>query len=164
MTATPVEFSYEFTPALTRTATRRFFQHQFGWRVPLGLLMYAAACGLLLMIGATVVAAGFIGAGALLVILVVAAYFVRTSRKAGLLGQLTDRSALCRITDEGVELHNQLGNTAVPWRMVGKVVRYPDVWLLFIGPQPLWLPAASLGGAAGDCILDRSSRAGAKVV
>jgi hypothetical protein len=164
VSAAPVEFAYELTPALSRAATRRFFQHQLGWRVPLALVGYAAACGMMVMIGATLLTGVFIGAGVLLVVLAVLAYFVRTRRNAGLLGQVADRSALCRVTDEGIELHNELGHSTFPWRMVRKVVRYPDVWLLFIGPQPFWLPAAPLAAAAGDHILDRSSRAGAKVV
>ncbi|HKP76617.1 MAG TPA: YcxB family protein [Longimicrobiaceae bacterium] len=154
MEASSVEFTYELTPELSRAATRRFFQHQLGWRAPVALLAYAAACGILLMTGDTLLTGIFIGAGLLLVVLAVVAYFVRTRRNAGLLAVLTDHSARCRITDDGFELHNALGNSTFAWHMVKKVVRYPDVWLLFVGPQPFWLPAGPLQGEAGRRILE----------
>ena len=158
------EFTYQFTPELSRAATRRFFQHQLGWRAPIALLAYAAACGILLMMGARLLTGIFIGAGLLLVVLAVAAYFVRTRRNAGLLAAVTDRGARCRITHDGIELHNALGSATFPWKMVKKVVRYPDLWLIYVGPQPFWLPAGPLAGAAGEYIRDHAARAGADVV
>ena len=164
MTSPPLEFTYELTPELSRAATWRFFQHQLGWRVPLGVLAYSAACGLLLMMGATLLTGIFIGAGLLLVVLVIAAYVVRRRRNAGLLEIVTDRAARCRITGDGIELHTQLGTSIFPWRAVKKVVRFPDVWLLYLGPQPIWLPADALHGDAGAAVLERAAQHRAKVV
>jgi hypothetical protein len=50
------------------------------------------------------------------------------------------------------------------WALVGKVVRAPDVWLVYMGPQPVWLPAASLRGDVGERIVELASSAGARIL
>jgi hypothetical protein len=84
----PIEFTYTFTPELSRAATRRLFQHLLGWRGPFAFVVLGVACAALLIVDATVLTGIYIGVWLILGVLVVAAYTTRTRRNAALLRTL----------------------------------------------------------------------------
>lgn len=107
----------------------------------------------------------FAGAAILLFLLVGLAYFLRVRRGDALLRKLPHRHAKCMLDDGGVRVENALGSNRMEWRMLEKVVRGPDVWLMFYSRQHYFpLPAAALSNGAGQFLVSKVTSAGGKVL
>ncbi len=50
-----------------------------------------------------------------------------------------------RFTEDVIGTQSDLGTAEVPWRMLDKVWRFHDVWLLFVGRRDyIYLPAEQI--------------------
>lgn len=59
--------------------------------------------------------------------------------------RMDEATARFRFTDESVGMESDIGATELKWKMIEKIWKYPDVWLVFIAKQGyVTLPTASM--------------------
>jgi len=59
--------------------------------------------------------------------------------------KLEDHSVRFRFSEDGVGISSELGSSELKWRAFDRVVKYPNMWLLFVGKrQFLILPTANI--------------------
>jgi hypothetical protein len=159
------EFSYEITEQLMRAGARRLMLHAIGWRVPVVLGLYFVVLAILCAIDGNGFFCG-LGAGAILLLLLM--MFVGWALRHRAIGlvirRLESRAARCAFGEEGVRIENDLAKSSLKWAIFQKLVRGPDVWLLFMNRQQYFvLPAERLRGEAGEFLAAKVKAAGARV-
>lgn len=160
------EFTYEFTDSFARQASRRWLIHHFHWRARIALATYLLLLVLMCrMDGPGYLCGIFAGAGGLLVILVMLAYFVRVRGRTRLFQRLPTRTVRCALSESTLLLENALGSSSLTWDLFDKVVRAPDVWLFIMSRYVfVSLPADQLRGEVGRFIEERVVAAGGRIV
>ncbi len=128
-------FDYELSEDLVRQATGQFLRHHLHWRAKLASALFVFLVVMMLVYDPGVTSGVLAGAGLLLFLLVAIAYRLRIQRGGALLRKLPHRHSKCVLDDQGVTVENALGNNRLEWRMLEKVVRGPDVWLMFYSRQ-----------------------------
>lgn len=166
MTAPEHRLSVRYTPEVVRAATRRFWRRKFGRGVVVagGIAVAAAVAWFALGLREWYVVAP--GAPAVLFAqLGLAVYFTLRSRALASLARLDPPVATWRLTEEGLETESGRGRVRLPWSAVGRVWRFPEVWLVFVGKSRYsTLPTEALAGGAGGFLVERVRDAGGEVV
>ena len=159
-------FPYKLSDDLQGRATRRFMRYHLNWKVAVMGTLYVFLLFVLWAVGGPEIAVGlFAGAGMLLALLVIIAWGVRLRRGRALLAKLPSRDARCTIDDQGLHFENAMGTLNVPWAMLERVIRAPDVWLFSPSRYEAYpLPAAALEGEPGRFVSARVREAGGKVL
>ena len=157
-----MEYQLDFTvtPDLIRAATRRFWLQFVGWG---GLLRWAVISIGLVVLNVFERQTWSYGVTALVVVFIptiwVVGYFTFLRRAFHRYGQMQSKLISYRFTEQGLGTKSDLGSTEIPWRMLDKVQRYPDVWLLFVGRRDYaYLPAPEMTETLKDYILQQTSR------
>jgi len=161
----PYEFSYEITEELMHAGVRRLMLHTIGWRVPVVLALYFLVLATLCALDGRGFFCG-VGSGAifLLLLIVLVGWALRHHAIAQTMRRLESRVARCAIAEEGVRIENALASSSLKWALFQKLVRGPDVWLLFMNRQQYFvLPAERLRDEAGEFLAAKVKAAGGKV-
>jgi hypothetical protein len=162
---TSYEFTYEFTDNLARQAARQFLIHHLHWRVRVAAAAYVLLLLLLCGADAPGYACGiFSGAGGLLALLVAVGYLVRARGSRQLWRRMPTRTVRCVLSEAGFHLESALGSSELPWHLLVKVVRGPDVWLFFIDRQQNFsVPGDKLKGDVGRFVERQVAAAGGRL-
>lgn len=160
------QLDFTVTRGLVTTATRRFWLQFIGWG---GFLRWAAVSVVLVILSIIGRQAWSYAAVALVVVFVplvwVGGYFTFLRRAFSRYGRMQSKSVSYRFTEASFGAKTDLGSGEVPWRMLDKVQRYPDVWLLFFGRRDyVYLPTAELTEPVKDYILQQAKKQGIKIV
>jgi len=159
------DFAYEITDELMRLGTRRYMASQFGWPVLVLFLLYFALLVPFCMLEHFGFLCGLLtGAIFLLLLILLIAWLTRNRAALQAARRFESRAARCTMTEQGIRLENSLATSELTWKLIQKLVRAPDVWLLFMDRQRYFvLPAGLLAGAPGEFIAARVAAAGGSV-
>jgi len=159
------DFAYEITDELMKAGTRRFMLAHFRWPVLALLLLYFALLVPFCMLDHFGFLCGILtGAICLLLLILLMAWLMRNRTAMIAARRLEHRAARCTLSEEGVRLENALATSQLTWKLIQKLVRAPDVWLLFMNRQHYFaLPADRLAGAPGEFLAARVAAAGGSV-
>jgi len=95
----------------------------------------------------------------------VGGYFTFLRRAFYRYGQMQSKSVSYRFTEEGLGARSDMGSGETPWRMLDRVQRYPDVWLLFFRRRGyVYLPVIEMTESVKGYILQQAEKQGVKVV
>jgi len=95
----------------------------------------------------------------------VGGYFTSLRRAFYRYGKMQSKSVSYRFTEASFGAKTGLGSGEISRRMLDRVQRYPDVWLLFFGHRDyVYLPTAELTEPVKGYILQQAERQGVKVV
>lgn len=128
---TPIEFSYELSPALLRLGILRFRQRSHG-----GFIMFAGAiaiaCGIAFLAGLHewYVILGFVGEGVCL-LLIVGVDLCSALKSAKACRSMPDPTVTVWIMDDSIEFETSEFSSRIKWRAIKKLWRFRDVWLFF---------------------------------
>ncbi len=140
-----MQYQYEFvvTEELIAKAVRRFWLQYVGWVGLLRWFAVAVALILSLLFVHQALFTGFAWAAVILVPLIwLAGYVVFLSRAYSRYKRMDSKLITYRFTEDVIGTRSDLGTAEFPWRMLDKVRRFPDVWLLFVGRRDyVYLPA-----------------------
>jgi len=136
-----------------RSLTRRLGRLYF---VAVGLMVVSLV--MLVLRGERGWVVGFMLAGILCVVGVVAAMFLAHSRNTiGRFRQMRSPEATFGFTDDQFTVTSELGSAIMPWSAVTEVWRFPRFWLLLFSPaQFITLPLDSLSEEAQSFILSKT--------
>jgi len=101
---------------------------------------------------------GFMAAGVLCVVAVVASVFIAHSRNTiGRYKKMRSPEATFACTDQDFTLTSEMGTATMPWSAVQEVWRYPRFWLLVFSPaQFVTLPLECLSAEAQALIRSKT--------
>ena len=158
------ELNFTVTKDLMTTATRRFWLQFVGWG---GLIRWAVASVALLAGSVAGRQVWLYGVVALLIVFIpliwVFGYFSFLRRAFYRYGQMQSKLISYRFTEAGLGSKSDLGSADIPWRMLEKVQRYPDVWLLFVGRRDYaYFPVSAMPDGLGAYILQQAEEHGIK--
>lgn len=140
------ELDFTVTKDLIRTATRRFWLQFVGWSSVIRWLAASVA----ISVGGIFfrqtwlygLMAFFIVSLPLIWIMGYSTFLRRAFRRYD---RMQSKQITYRFTEQGIGTKSDLGSAEVPWRMLDKIQRYPDVWLLFFGQRDyVYLPAVEI--------------------
>ncbi len=158
-------FDYELSEDLIRQCNREFLRTHLHWRAKLAAVAYVVLALMMVIYDPGVKSGIVAGAGVLLFLLVGIAYSTLLRRSRALLRKLPHRHASCVLDDDGVHIENALGKTNLEWRMLEKVVRGPEVWLMIVSRYHNFpLPAAALTDGARQFITAKVTSAGGRTL
>jgi hypothetical protein len=102
---------------------------------------------------------GFMAAGVLCVVAIVASVFIAHSRNTiGRFRKMRSPEATFDCTDQDFTLTSEMGTATMPWSAVEAVWRYPRFWLLVFSPaQFVTLPLECLSAEAQALILSKTN-------
>lgn len=160
------EITVEYSKRLIHTATRRFWFRWIGWSgfTAFGFLLvaflflvgtgdrswYTPIAGTILVLGFAVGTAG---------------YFIYKRRAFSVFDQMKETKATMRFDDEGISVQSDIGSSRIRWKMIRKVWRFPEVWLLFYGNESYsTLPIGTLSDELKGFIVDKVASNGGKVL
>ena len=154
------QLSFTVTPDLIKAATRRFWLQFVGWG---GLLRWAIVSIALIVLSILGRQTWSYGMAALVIVLIpsiwVGGYFTFLRRALHRYGRMQSKLISYHFTEQGLGTRSDLGSAETPWRMLDKVQRYPDVWLLFFGRRDYaYLPATEMTEQLKGYILQQVGR------
>ena len=161
MSTTPIEVTYEATPALEKLAARRYIQRQIGPGLVL-LIALAIGCTVAASMGHQewyVIVGLTISYGTLL------QWFRYYAQSDVNFRDLDDPRVTIRLTDDGIEVETEGRFSRWQWRRVQRVMRFPDVWLflMYQDAPSVPVPAEHLTTAAQDLIEDGVIKSGGTI-
>ncbi|MEP6754153.1 MAG: YcxB family protein [Chthonomonadales bacterium] len=78
--------------------------------------------------------------------------------------RMASKEITFRFTGESVTTCSDLGTAEVPWRMMDKIRRYPEMWLLYFGKNAyIYVPTEKMDEGLKELILRKASELGVKV-
>lgn len=164
----PYEVRIEYDEATVRLAAWRFlarFARSRDFLIGLGLLAVAlgAWLGLRLDFGSVAI---LLGLAVILIAFAMASGLLYVRAALAKFRALKDPTVVWRFSDEVISTRSDLGQAEIPWRLVTRVLRFPEVWLLFFGPGGYGystLPTAGLNAELRDYVVARVRANGGKV-
>ncbi len=158
------QFSFTVTKDLVANATRRFWLQFIGWG---GLIRWAVVSLVLIILSAASRQAWSYAAVAIVVVSLPLVwgmgYFTFLRRAFNRYDRMQSKLITYRFNEQGVETQSDFGSAQVPWRMLDRVQRYPDIWLLFFGQRDyVYIPADQLAGPLKQYILQQAEEHGIK--
>ena len=86
-------------------------------------------------------------------------YFIFLRRAYSRLERMDSNQITFQFTHQGFSLRSDLGIGEVPWKMVDKIQRYPDVWLIYVSSRDyLYLPAAQMSSEMQTFIMEQAAK------
>lgn len=148
------------TKKLIEQATRRFWINVVGQG---GITKLVIAC-VVLLLGILFIEEVWIKALCALVVLMFPCvgflgYFSILRRACSRLERMDSKQITFQFTEQGLSSRSDLGNGEIPWKMVDKIQRYPDVWLIYVGSRDyLYLPAAQMSSEMQTFIMEQAAK------
>ena len=154
-----------YTEATIRSAAHRFLKRFLLPEIAVGLAAVVLGALMYGVNAAPLWVALTLGVAGLALVLASGAvalrYVSQARRKFAAMG---DAHAVWRFSDAALGTKSGLGTTEIPWRLVTKVWRFDDVWLLFFDAGGYsTLPTAQLSPDVRDFIVRRVEASGGKV-
>jgi hypothetical protein len=159
------EVTAEYSEALIMTAVRRFIANYLGWRDAIVWSLLLIVLVVLLRNGERGWLVGALGMTLLVSMVVALTVYVKFRRNAlAIFRAMTTGKAQFVFDEEGVSAASDLGTGTFKWRVIRKVWRFPEAWLLFYSNGTYsTLPTACLSEELQAFILDRVEEVGGKI-
>ena len=159
------EVTIEYSEAILRQAARRFWVRFIGWDGFLAFGIAVAGFATLLFLGNRSWYTGAIGAVCAMGLAVgLIAYPVYLKRALSIFRQMETPQVTFRFDEEGISAESDLGSSSIQWKLVKKLWRFPDVWLLmFSNSSYSVLPLASIDAELKEFIIESVRKSGGKV-
>ncbi len=158
------QLNFTVTKDLITIATRRFWLQFVGW---VGLIRWAVISTGLFVLSVLDKQAWSYGPIAFIIVCIPliwgVSYFTFLRRAFHRYDQMQNKQITYRFTEQGLGTKSDLGSAEIPWRMLEKVLRYHDVWLLFFGRRDYaYLPVAEMSEPLKDFIRQQAEKHGVK--
>ena len=158
------ELNYTVTQDVVTAATRRFWLQFIGWA---GLARWGVASAAIVVLSLIFHQVWFYGLAVFAIVFVpliwVFGYVTFLRRALYRYGKMQSKLISFRFSDEGLGTKSDLGSAEISWRMLDKVQRYPDVWMLFFGKRDyVYFPAAKISEPLEAYILQQAEKHGIK--
>ncbi len=140
------EITVRYSPELIKFAVWQFWVRSVGLGGFVSFAVALLAFVYFLIAGDRSWLLGFLGAlVGLCLILGVLSYNIYLSRSMEKFKRMDTPKAKFRFTDDRIGIESDIGWTELSWKMIEKVWKYPEVWLVFIARQGyITLPTAEL--------------------
>ena len=159
------EVTAQYSEALIKTAVRRLTMKHLGWKVAVVWSLMLIVLVVLLWNGERDWLVGALGMTLVISMLVSLAAYVKSRRNAlAFFRARTTGTTQFVFDDEGFSAASDLGTSTFRWRIIRKVWRFPEAWLLFYSNGTYsTLPTACLSDELLAFILDRVEEVGGKI-
>lgn len=161
----PIEISYELDDRLIRSSLREIEKRSFLLTVVPGLVIVAvlasSASIILDHLGFIDFLASCCYASLFMLFAFQAYWWWRNLQSWRHFRSLPHCRVRCRLTPNGIELDDAMGQAKVTWAIVGRVWRMRTLWVFWSGfydYQIAWLPASSLSDKARQLINEKTRR------
>ena len=157
------QLSVIVTKELITIANRRFWIQFVGWGGLIRWVLVSVVVFSLCVLARQAWAYGLIVLAVCIPLIWVGGYLTFLRRAFYRYDQMQSKLLSYRFTEQGLESASDLGRAEVPWRMMEKVQRYPDVWLLFFGSRAyVYLPVAEMTEPLKEYIRQQAEKHGIK--
>ena len=159
-----INLTLPVTKELVTKATRRFWLQFVGWGGLIRWIVLSATFIVWMILGHRAMIYGLMALALIFIpILWVVGYFNFLRRAFSRYDQMQSKRISFRFTEAGLATKSDLGSAEIPWRMLDKVQRYPDVWLLFFGKRDYaYLPTAEMTEPLASYLLQQAEKHGVK--
>jgi hypothetical protein len=86
----------------------------------------------------------FLGAAALWLVLLIKTFAQHRAKAIEGVRMMSDKTGKFTFTESGFRAESENGATELPWRLVDKVIQYPEVWLISVRGNYITLPIATV--------------------
>lgn len=154
------------TGQLVKKANQHFWLRSYTPRRLIGDGLVAAVFAYFFVTGDRSWMIGALGTSIVILLGVrLASYFILLKRALARLDQMNLKAATVTIGEDGISVKSDLGSSELPWRLIARVWRFPELWLIFpTGSHYFTLPAAALDEEAQAFIIGKVSEHGGHIV
>jgi hypothetical protein len=140
------EVTVKYSPELIKFAVWQFWVRSIGTGGFISFAVALVAFVYFLIAGDRSWLLGFLGSVVGLCLACgVVSYNIYLSRSMEKFKRMETHEAKFRFTDERIGIESDIGRTELSWKMIEKVWKYPQVWLVFIAKQGyVTLPTADI--------------------
>jgi hypothetical protein len=151
------EITFKYSPELIKFAVWKFWTRSIGVGGFVGYSVVVVGCLYFLLSGDRSWIVGLLGSVVLLGTGIgISSYFIYLNRSLEKFKRMDDATAKLHFNDESIGIQSDIGSTELKWKMIEKVWKYPDVWLVFIAKQGyITLPTASLDNELKEFITSK---------
>jgi len=159
------EIIVTYSDNIINSAVKHFWMKSQRHNLIIGPIVLLLACGLWFVTGTMPwLTATLIALCCILIIVSIAVYFVYRYRSFKVFREMESPRATWRFTDDAFSAESDIGRAEFKWRVVKRLWRFDDVWLLFYANQTYsTLPVADLPEDVKHFIVDRVQSHGGKV-
>ncbi|HVP10396.1 MAG TPA: YcxB family protein [Phycisphaerae bacterium] len=159
------EVTAEYSEELIKAAVRRFITKHLGWKDAIAWSLMLIVFIVLLRNGECGWLLGALGATLFMFTAVAIAVYVKFRRNAlSAFRAMTTGKAQFVFDEEGFSVASDLGTGTFKWRIIRKIWRFPEAWLLFYSSGTYsTLPTACLSDELKAFILTKVEATGGKI-